>query len=290
MNIFKYAFKVSRFRFWFYTGGPFVLGYVIGMKNWLAFFRPEFFIYLFYFIIPANIFIYGVNDYWDMDTDIDNPKKSKKEVRMTRERKKDLEKLIFFTTAFSLTLMIIQDNTLRLIFASFLLISYFYSAEPLRFKKRPIIDFLSNILYIMPAIFGLSLSSGNQLHLSPVTIFGISFIFSGVFHVSSMHIFSAIPDIEFDKKAGINTTAVVLGKRNALIITLFFWLLLSYWIITISGLFIPSFSAILFPAIPLMFLLNGKLDIDRVYWKLPIVNFIFGAGFISLILLSKPIL
>ena len=33
-------------RFWIYTGGTYVVGYALGMESWLAFFRPEYMLYL----------------------------------------------------------------------------------------------------------------------------------------------------------------------------------------------------------------------------------------------------
>ena len=80
---------ISRFRFWIYTGGTYVVGYALGFSVFADFFRPDYYLYLLYFFIPANIFIYGVNDYWDRETDILNPKKDHKEYRIKKRNVKN---------------------------------------------------------------------------------------------------------------------------------------------------------------------------------------------------------
>ena len=77
------GFKVSRLRFWFYLTGPYTVGCIYGASSYLDLLKPWFFLYFFYFLILANVFLYGVNDYWDYDTDILNPKKEDKEYRVS---------------------------------------------------------------------------------------------------------------------------------------------------------------------------------------------------------------
>ncbi len=94
-NPLRYLLKLSRFRFWIYTGGPFVVGYALGAPDLEAFFALEYYIYLLYFFVPANIFIYGVNDYWDEDTDRFNQKKDEKELRVTHQNRRTLVVLLW---------------------------------------------------------------------------------------------------------------------------------------------------------------------------------------------------
>lgn len=264
----SFLFKVSRFRFWIYTGGTYVVGYALGFSVLADFFRPEYYLYLFYFFIPANIFIYGVNDYWDMETDILNPKKDEKEYRIKIKDRKKLLNVIFIIFGFSLLLMFFQNFTERLIFSVFLLLSYFYSAKPLRFKDKPFLDFSSNYLYIMPGIFAFYLVS-NSLP-SFIILFG------AYLHISAMHIFSAIPDIEYDKEAGINTTPVFIGKKAALYLCLIFWLILSFIVIYLAEFFPLSFLVFIYPLFPFILLYKTSLDINKVYWYLPYVNTSLG--------------
>ena len=268
MNILKFIFKISRFRFWIYTGGTYVVGYALGFSVFGDFLRPEYYLYLLYFFFPANIFIYGVNDYWDEDTDKLNPKKDEKEYRIATIERERLLKVILMVTGISLVLMLFQDNVERIIFASFLLLSYFYSAKPLRFKQKPFLDFASNYLYIMPGIFAYYLAS-NEI---PPLIY----MLGAFFHISAMHIFSAIPDIKYDKKANINTTPVFIGEKASLLLCLIFWLGLSFIIIYLTGFFPLSFLVLLYPLFPFLLLIKKDLNINDLYWYLPYVNTILG--------------
>ena len=212
MNLLQFIFKISRFRFWIYTGGTYVVGYALGFSVFGDFIKPEYFIYLFYFFFPANIFIYGVNDYWDEDTDKLNPKKDEKEHRVSLSERKRLLNVIILVTGLSLILMLFQDNVERIIFTGFLFLSYFYSAQPLRFKDKPFLDFASNYLYIMPGIFAYYLASN--------AIPPLIYMVGAFLHISAMHIFSAIPDIKYDREAGIKTTPVFIGARASLLLCL----------------------------------------------------------------------
>jgi lycopene elongase/hydratase (dihydrobisanhydrobacterioruberin-forming) len=279
MNILRFIFKISRFRFWIYTGGTYVVGYALGFGVFGDFLRPEYYLYLFYFFFPANIFIYGVNDYWDEDTDKLNPKKDEKEHRVSILERKRLLNVIILVTGFSLILMIFQDNVERIIFTGFLFLSYFYSAKPLRFKDKPFLDFASNYLYILPGIFAYYLAS----NIIPPLIYMV-----GAFlHISAMHIFSAIPDIKYDRKARINTTPVFIGANPALWLSLIFWMGLSFIVIYLTDFFPLSFLVFLYPLFPLLLLIKRDWSIDDLYWYLPYVNTMLGGLLFTSLVIYK---
>ena len=189
----RLGIKVSRSRFWFYTAGPFTVGCIWGANRFLDLANPEFFIYLFYFLIPANVFLYGVNDYWDRDTDLLNPKKEGKEYVVNDSDRGKLKDILTLITALSLLLMVFQKNWgERIIFGVFLFLSYFYSAKPFRFKTVPLLDSASNVLYALPGVFAYYQVTGA---LPPQNVMLAAFL-----HSSAMHLFSAIPDIEYDRK------------------------------------------------------------------------------------------
>jgi 4-hydroxybenzoate polyprenyltransferase len=279
MNLFSFSFRVSRPRFWIYTGGTYVVGYALGFALLGDFFRPEYYLYLFYFFFPANIFIYGVNDYWDEETDLLNPKKGEKELRLQKRDRKRLLNLIFLVTGFSFLLMFFQDNTARMIFGIFLFLSYFYSAKPLRFKEKPFLDFISNYLYIMPGIFAYYLVAGSL----PPWIY----MLGAFFHISAMHIFSAIPDLKYDASADINTTPVYLGKKASLILCLLFWTSLSVIVVYLTEFYPLSFLVFLYPLFPLLLLLRQDIAIEKLYWYLPYVNTSLGGLLFTALVVYK---
>jgi len=150
----RLAYRVSRPRFWFYLAGSFTVGCIWGADRFLDLATPEFFLYLFYFLFPANVLLYGVNDYWDRETDLLNPKKEEKEYLVGDGDRARLRKLLMAILVFSVALLFFQKNMgERLIFGSFLFLSYFYSAKPFRFKAIPFLDFSSNVLYTLPGVF-----------------------------------------------------------------------------------------------------------------------------------------
>ncbi len=275
----SFIFKISRFRFWIYTGGTFVVGYALAANAFADFLRVDYYIYLIYFFFLANVFIYGVNDYWDEETDKNNPKKDEKEHRIIDEEKNKLLKVIYLVTGISLALMIFQTNLERILFSIFLILSYFYSSPPLRFKERPFLDFSSNYLYIMPGIFAYSMVA-NAL---PSLIIMVG----AYFHISAMHIFSAIPDIKYDREAGINTTPVFIGKTASLILTLIFWLILSVIVITLADFRLLSFLVLLYPLFPFLLLIKKDMDINNLYWYLPYVNTALGGLLFTALVLYK---
>lgn len=281
-NMLSFAFKISRFRFWIYTGGTYVVGYALGASVIGDFLRPEYYIYLFYFFFPANVFIYGINDYWDHETDKLNPKKDEKEYRIRNKERKKLLNLIYLVTGISIILMLFQNLTEIIIFSIFLFLSYFYSADPLRFKTRPFLDFSSNYLYVIPGIFAYYLVTQSI----PSTII----LIGAYLHISAMHIFSAIPDIEYDKAAGITTTPVFISKRPSLLLCLIFWIFLSFIVIDLANFYPLSFLVFLYPLFPLILLLKSNIKIEKLYWYLPYVNTALGGLLFVVLIIDKNIL
>ena len=258
------AIKVSRIRFWFYIAGPFTVGCIYGAQRFLDLATPEFLFYMFYFLIPANIFLYGVNDYYDYDTDLLNPKKQGKEYFIPQDERRMIRNIITVIAILSLILLPFQkDHTERLIFTAFLFLSYYYSAKPLRFKAVPFIDSASNILYALPGVFAYYQITGR---LPPSII-----ILGAFFHTFAMHLFSAIPDIDFDKQVGIRTTAVILGEKISLILCLTLWTGLAFITLIVGNLTLLSYIPMIYPIMVLyLFIFNKKTE--TVYWFYPYIN------------------
>ncbi|WP_342678816.1 prenyltransferase [Methanofollis sp. UBA420] len=275
------AVSVSRFRFWIYTGGTYVVGYALGMGSWEAFFLPAYTVYLVYFFFPANLFIYGVNDWWDRETDRLNPKKGGKEHLLRDRERRDLFGLLAAVSALSLLLLLVQTPPEMVVFSTFLFLAYFYSAPPLRFKDVPVLDFSSNMLYIMPGVFGYLLAAGS---LPPLALLA-----AGYFHIAAMHLFSAVPDIAADRAAGVRTTAVVLGERRSLLLCLLFWSVFAALVIVLAGFHPLSFAVLLFPAVPLALLTVRTLKTASVYWYLPYLNTGLGGLAFAAVTLSKVV-
>lgn len=276
---FKLGFKVSRFRFWFYLTGPYTIGCIYGASRYLDLLKLWFFLYFFYFLIPSNVFLYGVNDYWDHETDLLNPKKEDKEYRVKNLERNSLANINLMILGFSILLILLQgDNVQRIITIAFVFLSYFYSAKPLRFKDKPFLDSASNVLYILPGVFSYYIASGS-LPSSMILV-------AGFLHTFAMHLFSAVPDIQFDKETGITTTAVLLGRNISLVLCLISWASLA--MITISLSASPfGYLTLIYPVMTAYLLFTGK-RLDTVYWFYPYINVGLGGLMFVLKALVTP--
>ena len=258
----KYIFKLSRPRFWLYLAGPALLGIVYGSSAESLFNLNNLLLFL-YFLIPANIMVYGINDFFDRNIDEDNPNKDSKEVLY--DSSIFVDGIVGLSSALAIPLVFILPQRTYLLMILFLLLSYQYSAPPFRFKTKPFLDSISNGLYIIPFLVTFSYSSGS---LPPFTL-----IIGGWLWTMAMHTFSAIPDIEPDRDAGIETTATYLGRIGAYAYVTAVWIFsgffMSLYDLKLGGLFLiyPILSTAVF-----MF----DIDDSRAYWWFPFINAAVG--------------
>jgi 4-hydroxybenzoate polyprenyltransferase len=205
MPIVGFLIKASRPRFWIYIFGPFIVGLAGAASNWSDLLRPEIAIFAIYFLFPANLLIYGVNDIFDYETDRLNPKKRSYEILLAPATHRSLWFYIALTNVpFLLAAVLVSPFALWSL-AAFLFFSVFYSAPPVRAKEVPFLDSIFNILYVFPGAFGYQLLSGHFPRLAP--------LFAAGLWTAAMHAFSAIPDIDSDRAAGIETIATKLGAQ-----------------------------------------------------------------------------
>jgi len=252
-----------------YLGGTYLVGFTAGAKSLKDFHDLSFILFGLFFLVVANIFLYGVNDYFDKDTDAFNEKKGNKEHLLKRVEEKKLRIILWVIFGIFVSLIIYSSSySIKIILSVFLFLAYFYSAPPLRFKARPFLDFSSNMLYALPGIIGYF-----QTMQKLPSLLVCSALF---FWTSAMHLFSAIPDIESDKKASLKTTAVLLGEKKSLFLCAIFWLscVSILYTLTKSALVLVGLIYII---TPLLLIFYPKY-ISKVYWFFPYIN--MGVGFI----------
>lgn len=216
-----------------------------------------------YFLIPANIMLYGINDFFDRDVDKENPKKEGKEASYRSSM--IVDGLIGFSSALAVPVALMLPERTYPLMLIFLGLSYQYSAPPLRFKTKPYLDSISNGLYAMPFFITYSWLTGS---LPPFSAMVGAWLWT-----MAMHTFSAIPDIEPDRKAGIKTTATYLGRIGA------------YGYVTAVWIFSAFFMALtdlrlglVFAVYPVLTALIFFLDFEdsRAYWWFPFINAFTG--------------
>jgi 4-hydroxybenzoate polyprenyltransferase len=261
-----YLLRLSRPRFWLYLAGPVIVGVAYAADRPTELFSPIAIALFAYFLLPANVFLYGVNDIFDADIDTENPKKDEREVRYRGGR--IVPWLVAFAGALGLAFLPVLPTVSAVGMIVFVLLSIEYSAPPLRFKTTPFLDSVSNGLYVLPGVVAYGALAGS----APPT----AAIAGGWLWAMGMHTFSAIPDIEPDRAAGIETTATRLGETRTYGYCAACWLAAAVIFATVH----PFFGAVLgiYPLFVLGIAATG-IDADRAYWWFPALNTAVGTLF-----------
>jgi lycopene elongase/hydratase (dihydrobisanhydrobacterioruberin-forming) len=260
--------KVSRPRFWIYVFGPFLIGSISAINEKSELLNLKFWLFVPFFLLFANLLIYGVNDIFDYESDVLNEKKQDYETLVTPERRAKLWLAISLTTLPFLLLTLFQNLSAILAMAGFLFFSVFYSAPPIRAKTIPVIDSIFNILYVFPGIFGYFLLGGANL---PWQIW-----LAGMFWVMAMHAFSAVPDIEADRAAGFQTVATLLEGKGTLIFCAALYLLSGVLTFKYLGIF-SLIAACCYLAMMFVSLRNySQAHVFTVYRYFPWLNTLVG--------------
>lgn len=206
--------RISRPRFWIYLLGPYLLG-VLSAHPTLKNVHFMAFLLAFFFTVPANFFLYGINDLFDYETDKLNPKKQGYETLMKPDAHSAMRWGAVCVAALLLLFMIWIPFWASVLCLFFLFLSYFYSAPPIRAKARPVLDSAFNVLYLIPGLIGF-LSFGNaQIHWPAMIGAGL--------WCMAMHAYSAVPDILSDKQAHLRTIATLLEKNVTLFLCAIFY-------------------------------------------------------------------
>ena len=131
---FREVLRISRPRFWLYEAATFGLVGTVAALQGLSFFSDwRYWVFALYFLIPANILIYGINDISDYETDKLNPKKGDGayEALVGPEKNRALWKWIIFS---NIPFFFFVPLTTPLIasFVAFIFFASMYSAYPIR--------------------------------------------------------------------------------------------------------------------------------------------------------------
>jgi 4-hydroxybenzoate polyprenyltransferase len=261
----RYLLKLSRPRFWLYLAGPVVVGVTYAAESPAELFSPTALALFGYFLVPANVYLYGVNDMFDADVDRENPKKERREVRFGGQRFVALAVVLSGVGLLAL-LPLLGDRALVWL-TVYVVLATGYSAPPLRFKTTPFLDSASNGLYLLPGAAAFAAVAGR--HPPALAVVGAWAWTMG------MHTFSAIPDIEPDRRAGIRTTATVLGERRTYLYCGAVWTVAAACFAAVDrrlGVLMGLYPVLVFAIV------RSSVDVDRAYWWYPAVNTVVGAA------------
>ena len=139
---------------WVNTAYPFAAAYLLaaGRIDWLLVVGTIF------FLVPYNLAMYGINDVFDYESDLLNPRKGGAEgavvdrarhraiLQRLRRRHRPVRRGAWWPAG---------SGASNLVLAGSLVAVYAYSAPGLRFKERPFLDSLtSSTHFVSPAVYG----------------------------------------------------------------------------------------------------------------------------------------
>ncbi len=195
------------------------------IRNWLGYFLIATFgfvisggythsfmeIIVFYLMIFLYLgFSFSINNCFDVEEDKLN--RSKKNPVASGEL--DFRNALLFSALLSVSGVILATFFGLKVFLFYIiltLLSFFYSSPPLRFKSRFLLDIISHGLFFGSLLFFLPF----VVFHSEITFLHYLLAFS-IFYLSViLELRNHIEDYESDKKAGLKTTACILGLKNA---------------------------------------------------------------------------
>jgi 4-hydroxybenzoate polyprenyltransferase len=161
-----------------------------------------------FFLVPYNLAMYGINDVFDYESDLRNPRKGGAEGALLD---RSLHRLTLWASAvttapFLIVLVLLGNAESWLVLAVSMFALVAYSAPGLRFKERPFLDSLtSSTHFVSPAVYGLTLG-GAELTPSLLALLGAFFLWG-----AASHAFGAVQDVVADRAGGIASIATVIG-------------------------------------------------------------------------------
>lgn len=196
--------KVSRPISWVNTAFPFAATYLVlggGIDAILI-------IGTLFFLIPYNLLMYGINDIFDYESDIRNPRKNSIE---GAAEARSFHPTIWWaclasTVPFVIALGLLGSWQAGLVLAGVLFFVVAYSLKGLRFKEKPFLDSITSSLHFVgPMIYALALL-GFPAVAWP---YALALFLWGI----ASHAFGAVQDVIPDRKGGLASVATVIGAR-----------------------------------------------------------------------------
>ncbi|SFN41279.1 prenyltransferase [Mycetocola miduiensis] len=173
-----------------------------------------------FFLVPYNLAMYGINDVFDYESDLANPRKGGVEGAVLDRSLHRWTLLAAATTCipFVLVLVLLGGPGSWLVLAISLFAVVAYSAPGLRFKERPFLDSVtSSTHFVSPAVYGLVLAGATPTP-ELYALLGAFFLWG-----MASHAFGAVQDILPDREGGIASIATVLGAAKTVRFALGAW-------------------------------------------------------------------
>ena len=268
---------------WINTAFPFAAAYLVTTGQIDAMFVLG----TLFFLIPYNLLMYGINDVFDYESDLRNPRKGGVEGALLPP---SLHRLVIASgvvTAVPLiaAMLLLAGPAHPLSWVALALSLFFvvaYSVPGLRFKERPGLDSItSSIHFVSPAVYGL-LVAGAEFDVGLYALLA-AFLLWGM----ASHAFGAVQDVTPDRDAGIASIATALGAANTVRLAIILWtvagllMTLTRWPGPIAGILVLPY---VIAALPYWSVTDDRSERANRGWK----HFLwlnFFSGFVVTLLL-----
>ena len=204
MSLARVLFQSSRPLSWINTAYPFAAAYFMTSGRIDA----SLVVGTVFFLVPYNLAMYGINDVFDYESDIRNPRKGGVEGAIVKPQ---FHRPILWSSAvvclpFLVYLVAVGTTLSTTVLAISMFAVVAYSVKGLRFKERPFLDSLtSSTHFVSPALFGIVLAT-ETVDAGQWSILGAFFLWG-----LASHAFGAVQDINADREGGLGSIATVIG-------------------------------------------------------------------------------
>lgn len=248
INMYKKILKViktSRPTMWLAHFGLFTIGAINAPGFNVSLYK--YLIPIFLLSFPYSLFIYSINDAFDINTDNHNSRKGSRYGEQHKiEEKTNLIINGFLGLIPCIVYFLFFDLNTIVIFITTTFFLGFYSIKPIRFKGIPILDLVTGgfIYGLGLSLLGYNMNAGNLSYI-PNAIFFVSLI------LLLLQMMGSILDYVPDKKDRINTSSVFFGYKTMIVVGIFTLLFslgyfIKYPLLIILNLIAVFFFSLLF--------------------------------------------
>ncbi|MGM7669781.1 prenyltransferase [Microbacterium sp. A93] len=231
---------------WVNTAYPFAAAYLMAGGGSTT----ELIVGILFFLFPYNLLMYGINDVFDYESDLRNPRKGGVEgiVLTRRWHPLILWSAVLLALPFVVALLAAGTVLSGAVLAVVLAAVVGYSAPRIRLKERPLLDSMTSATHFVgPAVFALVLAEAPPI--LGVVASMLAFFFWGM----ASQAFGAVQDVTADRQAGIGSIATALGARGAVRTAMVLYaaaglvMLLAGWPGALAGLLVVPYLVSVWP-------------------------------------------
>lgn len=263
-----HLFQMSRPIWWIHTILPIAFAILYAADSVSEILSPVALWFLAYFSLPGNLYGYGMNDAFDVDTDHVNPRKLDDEMPSVVYKHDTINTAIIAVSGLLMgsVLLVTTDPLVLSLLAVMWLSAILYNVPPIRLKSTPFLDAFVTSTLLIPPIAVYAAIDGS---LPPLPLVAGAWVWG-----MGYHILGAIEDLEPDSEAGLLTTATFLGRERTVTFFLALWVLSPLLIALVS---IPAAALMSVFTVGLVYTLLSERELEDLYLAMPFINLgVFG--------------